>query len=260
MEAAWPARVPGRASTSASATSSPPQWCANYRTQKLFSRNSTRPTTRASPRSEPSSSPSRGYKPGPATGLGEVSRESFLRGQLVIVRTDFLGIVIGVEKQLRKQRRPHKERPFDEEYRNIIVCLLFSSKGNLQNLAEKFPRGVRIEYVKGHVGNPGNEEADRLARMATRTARERARSESPAPRPRSLSRSVPSASRSLQRRRDDAATTPLSVVESSSRALDECVGAPAEGRRGDDLAEEEGTEMKPRRIKTHSLSLALSHI
>ncbi|WKY11649.1 hypothetical protein Q1695_003319 [Nippostrongylus brasiliensis] len=89
------------------------------------------------------------------------------RDEPVILRTDFLPLV-----------RAMSSGSNDGRFANEIETV--------RDLARKFPKGVEFQHVYAHDDDPGNEQADALARIATADAR-RARSVS-APRGRSWSR------------------------------------------------------------------------
>ncbi|KAE9421560.1 hypothetical protein Angca_004763 [Angiostrongylus cantonensis] len=73
------------------------------------------------------------------------------KNEPVILRTDFLPLVQAM---------------------NGGVCDRFCEEiEKMRNLATLYPNGVRFEHVYAHDGDPGNEQADALARIATASAR-----------------------------------------------------------------------------------------
>ncbi|KHJ87397.1 hypothetical protein OESDEN_12829 [Oesophagostomum dentatum] len=112
------------------------------------------------------------------------------RNEPVILRTDFLPLVQAMSKGCSSDGR------FGEEMNKV------------RSLATSFPNGVQFQHVYAHDGDPGNEQADALARMATAEA-QRARSASPSTqflpdgyrRRRSLSRNGNGTARSRSRSR-----------------------------------------------------------
>ncbi|KAF8384079.1 rnh-1.1, partial [Pristionchus pacificus] len=78
--------------------------------------------------------------------LTKIHKWSGFNNQSVIIRTDYMGIIDAMVN--RNYGR------FAEMY------------DDLRKSAEKFPSGVTFDHVVSHEGEEGNEEADRLARMA----------------------------------------------------------------------------------------------
>ncbi|CAJ0590701.1 unnamed protein product [Cylicocyclus nassatus] len=95
---------------------------------------------------------------GAQTALRSLRNWRGYRNEAVILRTDFLPLVTAMSGGASDGR-------FGEEMEKV------------RSLAAKFPKGVQFQHVYAHDGDPGNEQADALARMATAEAR-RARSAS----------------------------------------------------------------------------------
>ncbi|KJH51449.1 ribonuclease HI [Dictyocaulus viviparus] len=73
------------------------------------------------------------------------------RNEPVILRTDYLPLVRAMDSG---------------------ICDRFSAEmEKVRALAMEFPNGVRFQHVYAHDGDPGNEQADALARIATESAR-----------------------------------------------------------------------------------------
>ncbi|VDM80413.1 unnamed protein product [Strongylus vulgaris] len=95
---------------------------------------------------------------GAQTALRLLRKWRGYKNEPVILRTDFLPLVKAMSEGGSDGR-------FSEQIEEV------------RKLATKFPKGVEFQHVYAHDGDPGNEQADALARMATAEAR-RARSAS----------------------------------------------------------------------------------
>ncbi|KAL6741830.1 hypothetical protein Aduo_015046 [Ancylostoma duodenale] len=93
---------------------------------------------------------------GAQTALRSLRKWKGYKNEPVILRTDFLPLVRAMKESTSYGR-------FDDDMDEV------------RRLAMSFPKGVQFEHVYAHDGDPGNEQADALARIATADAR-RARS------------------------------------------------------------------------------------
>ncbi|ETN82101.1 ribonuclease HI [Necator americanus] len=89
---------------------------------------------------------------GAQTALRSLRNWRGYKNESVILRTDFLPLVQAMNESVNDGR-------FGNEIEEV------------RSLAESFPRGVQFEHVYAHDGDPGNEQADTLARIATADAR-----------------------------------------------------------------------------------------
>uniref|UniRef100_A0A914ZYU2 ribonuclease H n=2 Tax=Parascaris univalens TaxID=6257 RepID=A0A914ZYU2_PARUN len=86
------------------------------------------------------------------TALKTLRNWKLYRNEAVILRTDFLPLVSAMRSSGYCGR-------FHDDY------------AILKEEAKRFPKGVEFEHVFGHEGEPGNEAANELARLATAPAR-----------------------------------------------------------------------------------------